>query len=108
MYIAKSKGKARYVEYEASLASAALERMELEHDMQAALTEKQFVVHYQPVVILESGAIHSVEALVRWNHPQRGMLYPASFISIAGQTGLIVELGRRGLQHADSHGRWWQ
>ncbi|TMD18352.1 MAG: diguanylate cyclase, partial [Chloroflexi bacterium] len=80
MYIAKSKGKARYVEYEASLASAALDRMELEHDLQAALNEKQFVVHYQPVVMLESGAIHSVEALVRWNHPQRGMLYPASFI----------------------------
>jgi len=108
MYIAKSKGKARYVEYEASLASAALERMELEYDMQAALNEKQFVVHYQPVVILESGAIHSVEALVRWNHPQRGMLYPASFISIAEQSGMIVELGRWVLQQAARDGRRWQ
>ena len=108
MYIAKSKGKARYVEYEASLASAALERMELEYDMQAALNEKQFVVHYQPVVILESGAIHSVEALVRWNHPQRGMLYPATFISIAEQSGMIVELGRWVLQQAARDGRRWQ
>src|SRR5207245_3029153 len=107
-YIAKSKGKARYVEYEASLASAALERMELEYDMQAALTEKQFVVHYQPVVILESGAIHSVEALVRWNHPRRGLLNPADFITIAEQSGMIVELGRWVMQQAARDGRRWQ
>jgi diguanylate cyclase (GGDEF)-like protein/PAS domain S-box-containing protein len=108
MYIAKSKGKARYVEYEASLASAAVERMELEHDLQVALDEKQFVLHYQPVVMLESGAVHSVEALVRWNHPRRGLLYPADFIGVAEQSGLIVELGRWVLQQAARDGRRWQ
>src|SRR2546430_294508 len=108
MYIAKSKGKARYVEYEASLARSAQDRMELEHDMQAGISEKQFVLHYQPVVMLESGAIHSVEALVRWNHPQRGMLYPASFISVAVHSGMIVELGRWVLQQAARDGRRWQ
>src|SRR5947207_9834325 len=108
MYIAKSKGKARYVEYETSLASAAQDRMELEHDLQAGLNEKQFVLHYQPVVMLESGAIHSLEALVRWNHPQRGMLYPATFIRIAEQSGMIVELGRWVLQQAARDGRRWQ
>ena len=108
MYIAKSKGKARYVEYEASLASAALERMELEYDLHTALSEKQFVVHYQPVVMLESGAVHSVEALVRWNHPRRGLLYPADFIGVAEQSGVIVELGRWVLQQAARDGRRWQ
>ena len=108
MYIAKSKGKARYVEYEASLANAALERMELEYDMQTALSEKQFVVHYQPVVMLETGAVHSLEALVRWNHPRRGLLYPADFISVAEQSGLIVDLGRWVLQQAARDGRRWQ
>ena len=108
MYIAKSKGKARYVEYEASLATAALNRMELEYDLHAAVREKQFVVHYQPVVMLESGAVHSVEALVRWNHPRRGLLYPADFIGVAEQSGLIVELGRWVLQQAARDGRRWQ
>ena len=105
MYIAKSKGKARYVEYEASLAATAIERMELEHDLQAALQEKQFQLEYEPVVILESGAIHSLEALVRWNHPRRGVLYPADFIAVAEQSGLIVELGRWVLQQATRDGR---
>ena len=108
MYIAKSKGKARYIEYEASLASAAMDRMELERDMQVALDEKQFLLHYQPVVMLESGAVHSVEALVRWNHPRRGLLYPADFIRVAEQSGLIIELGRWVLQQAARDGRRWQ
>ena len=108
MYIAKSKGKARYVEYEASLASAATDRMELERDMQTALHEKQFLLHYQPVVMLESGAVHSVEALVRWNHPRRGLLLPADFIGVAEQSGMIIELGRWVLQQAARDGRRWQ
>jgi diguanylate cyclase (GGDEF)-like protein/PAS domain S-box-containing protein len=108
MYIAKSKGKARYIEYSASLASAAVERLELEHDMQIALQEKEFVLQYQPVVILESGAVHSLEALVRWNHPRRGLLEPEEFIPIAEQNGVIVELGRWVLQQAARDGRRWQ
>jgi diguanylate cyclase (GGDEF)-like protein/PAS domain S-box-containing protein len=108
MYIAKSRGKARFVEYEASLARVAVTRMELEHDIQVALDQKQFFVHYQPVVMLESGAIHSLEALVRWNHPTRGMLYPADFIGVAEQSGMIVELGRWVLQQAARDGRRWQ
>ena len=108
MYIAKSRGKARYVEYEASLATAALDHMELEYDLHAALNEKQFVVHYQPVVMLESGAIHSIEALVRWNHPRRGVLSPPDFIDVAERSGMIVELGRWVLQQAARDGRRWQ
>lgn len=108
MYIAKARGKARAVEYEPSLARAALNRMELERDLQVALDEKQFVVHYQPVIMLESGAVHSLEALVRWNHPSRGLIYPADFISIAEQSGLIVDLGRWVLQQASRDARRWQ
>ncbi|HEV2013346.1 MAG TPA: EAL domain-containing protein [Candidatus Dormibacteraeota bacterium] len=108
MYIAKSKGKARYVEYDASLAGAALQLLELESEMHRALSEKQFVLQYQPVVMLESGAVHSVEALVRWNHPERGLLDLADFISVAEHNGMIVELGRWVLQQAARDGRRWQ
>jgi diguanylate cyclase (GGDEF)-like protein/PAS domain S-box-containing protein len=108
MYIAKAKGKSRFVQYEASLASAAVERMELEHDLRVALQEKQFVLQYEPVIMLESGAIHSVEALVRWNHPRRGLLAPVDFVGVAEQSGLIIELGRWVLQQAARDGRRWQ
>jgi len=108
MYIAKSRGKARYVEYDASLASAALHLLELEADMPRALAEKQFVLHYQPVVMLESGAIHSAEALVRWNHPVRGLLAAPDFIAVAERSGMIVELGRWALQQAARDARRWQ
>ena len=108
MYIAKARGKARYVEYEASQHQAAVDRMELERDMQDALVRQEFVLHYQPVVILETGSIHSVEALIRWNHPRRGLLYPADFIALAEQTGMIVELGRWVLQQATRDVRRWQ
>ena len=108
MYIAKSKGKARFVQYEATLANAAIERMELENDLRIALEEKQFVLQYEPVIVLESGAIQSVEALVRWNHPRRGVLAPVEFVAVAEQTGLIVELGRWVLQQAARDGRRWQ
>ena|GEM_PF-857742 len=108
MYIAKARGKGRYIEYEESLHRAAMDRMELERELQEALAHQEFVLHYQPVVVLETGAIHSVEALVRWDHPRRGLLYPADFISLAEQTGLIVELGRWVLQQAARDVRRWQ
>jgi diguanylate cyclase (GGDEF)-like protein/PAS domain S-box-containing protein len=108
MYIAKARGKARYVEYEQSLHQAAIDRMELEREMQDALVRHEFVLHYQPVVMLESGSVHSVEALVRWNHPRLGLLYPADFIALAEQTGMIVELGRWVLQQATHDVRRWQ
>jgi diguanylate cyclase (GGDEF)-like protein/PAS domain S-box-containing protein len=108
MYIAKSKGKARYVEYDASLASAALHLLELEADLPRALAEKQFVLHYQPVVMLESGAIHSAEALLRWNHPVRGLLAAPDFLAVAERSGMIVELGRWALQQAARDARRWQ
>ncbi len=108
MYLAKSRGKARYVEYDPSLAGAALHLMELEAHMHRALAEKQFVLDYQPVVMLESGAIHSAEALIRWNHPVRGLLASRDFISVAERSGMIVELGRWAIQQAARDARRWQ
>lgn len=105
MYIAKARGKARFVEYDASQASSALQRMELENELHRGIRENEFVLHYQPVVMLETGAIHSIEALVRWNNPRRGLLYPADFISIAEQSGMIVELGKWVLKQAARDGR---
>ncbi|TMC66942.1 MAG: EAL domain-containing protein, partial [Chloroflexota bacterium] len=108
MYIAKTKGKARYIEYDATLAGAALHLMELEADMPHALAEKQFVLDYQPVVWLESGAIHSAEALLRWNHPERGLLAAPDFTAVAERSGMIVELGRWAVQQAARDARRWQ
>jgi EAL domain-containing protein (putative c-di-GMP-specific phosphodiesterase class I) len=108
MYLAKSKGKARYVEYNPSLAGVARHLMELEADMHRALAGKQFVLDYQPVVMLESGAIHSAEAVIRWNHPERGLLAAPDFIGVAERSGMIVELGRWALQQAARDARRWQ
>jgi diguanylate cyclase (GGDEF)-like protein/PAS domain S-box-containing protein len=108
MYIAKARGKARTVEYEASLAETALESMELEHELADAIEAGQLVVHYQPVIMLESGTVHSLEALVRWNHPQRGLLYPAQFVKLAERNGDIVKLGRWVLRQAAREARRWQ
>ena len=79
-----------------------------EREVQDGLVRHGFVLHYQPVVMLESGSVHSVEALVRWNHPRLGLLYPADFIALAEQTGMIVELGRWVLQQATHDVRRWQ
>jgi len=69
------------------------ERRTLEADLRRAITKHEFTLHYQPIVALKSGRITSFEALIRWNHPMRGMLAPADFIAIAEETGLIVTIG---------------
>jgi len=94
MYHAKAKGKARYEVFDTSMNAPAQERMGLELDLRHAISRGDFTLHYQPVVALDSGRIIEVEALVRWNHPQRGLLLPADFIALTEETGLIVPLGR--------------
>ncbi|HWT28759.1 MAG TPA: EAL domain-containing protein, partial [Methylophilaceae bacterium] len=93
MYEAKSQGRNRYYYFTSTMQEAAITRLRLANDLRAAIAEKQFTVHYQPIVELASGAIRKAEALVRWQHPTRGMVSPVEFISIAEDTGLIVELG---------------
>ena len=93
MYAAKSQGRNRYNVFTPSMQAAAQKRMRLINDLRTAVAEKQFSIHYQPIVDLKSGQIHKAEALIRWQHPQEGMVSPADFIPIAEETGMIVEIG---------------
>ena len=93
MYHAKEQGRNNVQYFTAAMNVVAGERLELERDLRAALAEKQFEVHYQPQICADDGRLCGVEALVRWRHPQRGMVPPLKFIPIAEETGLIEGLG---------------
>lgn len=92
MYRAKAAGKAGYIMFDDTMHGEARNRFELERDLRAALRGGQFEVHYQPLVRLADAAIIGCEALVRWNHPQRGVLLPGEFLSVAEEMGLIAQL----------------
>lgn len=108
MYQAKAAGKDRVVLFDEALHTDSLPRLELESDLRRAIACREFVVHYQPEVDLTSGLVVSVEALVRWRHPSRGLLAPGAFISLAEETGLIVPLGLQVLETACRDWRRWQ
>ncbi len=93
MYAAKTAGRDRYVVFDESMYADAVHEAESRVRLEQALAAGEFVVHYQPIVDLPSGRLIGVEALVRWQHPERGMLGPDTFIGLAEQTGLIVPLG---------------
>ena len=100
MYRAKAEGKARNVTFDASMQVDSLTRLELESDLRGAIDRGELRVYYQPIVVMDSGHVCEVEALVRWQHPTRGLLLPAAFITIAEETGLVVPLGRWVLHEA--------
>ena len=108
MYRAKSTGGASFVEYSDAMRLENAERLELQAEMSAAIERREFVLHYQPIVDLQTGAIVGLEALVRWSHPTRGLLLPGSFIPLAEETGLIVPLGRWIFQEAVRQVSDWQ
>jgi diguanylate cyclase (GGDEF)-like protein/PAS domain S-box-containing protein len=108
MYQAKHRGKARYEVFEHSMDAKAVERLILETGLRRALVREQFRVYYQPIVGLENDKIAGAEALVRWQHPQRGLLLPEQFISIAEEAGLIVRIGQWVLREAGKQARIWQ
>jgi diguanylate cyclase (GGDEF)-like protein/PAS domain S-box-containing protein len=93
MYASKNAGRKRYSYFTPDLQEAALERRAIAVELRQALLENQFEILYQPIVSLHSGAVHKAEALLRWRHPQRGLLAPAQFIPFAESNGLIVEIG---------------
>lgn len=94
MYAAKDRGKARAEIFDPSMRQKFLDRLGIETDLRKALQNNEFEVYYQPIVHLESGRIRGFEALVRWNHPQKGLVKPNEFIQIAEETGMIAEIDR--------------
>lgn len=107
MHQAKEHGRGRVEVFSEELKARALARVQLQRELRTALERDEFELYYQPIVEAGSGAVHAVEALVRWNHPQAGLLTPAAFLDVAESSGLIVPLGERLLSKACEQGRTW-
>ena len=108
MYNAKSNGKGCYAIFDAHLNATAIRRLEMETELRLALERKELLVYYQPIVNLDDQSICEVEALVRWQHPRRGLISPSEIIPIAEETGLIIDLGQWVLKEACQQIHNWQ
>jgi predicted signal transduction protein with EAL and GGDEF domain len=108
MYLAKAQGRDRYEEFQDQMHTAVVERLELEADLRKAVVNREFVVHYQPIIELDSSAIRGFEALVRWQHPTKGLLQPVSFVPFAEEIGLINAIDRFVLEEACARVKNWQ
>ena len=108
MYRAKALGKARSKLFDVTMQVRAAALMALEADLRAAIKAEQFEVHYQPIVRTDGARLVGFEALVRWRHPQRGLVSPGDFIPLAEETGLVIDIDRWVLQHASRQVLLWQ
>jgi len=107
MYHAKQNGHDNYQFFKPDMSLRAVERQSLEGQLRYALERKELFLHYQPKVNLKTGAITSVEALLRWQHPERGLLLPGQFLTIAEDTGMIIPIGQWVLREACKQTREW-
>ncbi|MDF1501445.1 EAL domain-containing protein [Roseisolibacter sp. H3M3-2] len=107
MYRAKARGKGRWAVFEPEMHAEAVARLAMEADLRAALERSEFSVLFQPIVSLDDGEPLGVEALVRWQHPQRGTMMPSDFVPVAEETGLIGALGGWVLRHASARVAGW-
>ncbi len=108
MYRAKDTGKARHELFHSTMHTRAVALLKLENDLRRAIERQEFCVHYQPIVALGTEMLSGFEALVRWNHPERGPVQPDEFISLAEETGLITEIGAWVLRESCNQLRIWQ
>jgi EAL domain-containing protein (putative c-di-GMP-specific phosphodiesterase class I) len=108
MYRAKSLGKARYVVFEPLLDKRAMDVLQLETDLRQSLQNRTFQLCYQPIVCLQTGRVVSFEALLRWNHPRRGVLRPAEFLPVAEEAGLTIPLGHWVIREACQRLQEWR
>jgi len=108
MHRAKAHGKARHEIFDSQMHARAMMRLRVETDLHQAIEKKEFVLHYQPIVRLQSGRVHGFEALIRWQKPGQGFVSPVDFIPIAEETGLIIPLGEWILNEACDQMRQWQ
>ena len=108
MYQAKEKGRSTYQFFEKGMNIRAVERQSIEGDLRCALERNEFVMHYQPKIDLKTGEITGVEALIRWQHPKRGLVGPLQFISIAEDSGLMLPIGKWALRESCRQAKAWQ
>jgi diguanylate cyclase (GGDEF)-like protein len=108
MYRAKALGKGRYAVFDREMYARTLHLSQIETDLRDAIERQEFLLHYQPIVSLTTGKLTGFEALLRWQHPEKGFIYPGDFIAIAEDTGLIVPIGEWILQEACQQLHAWQ
>jgi predicted signal transduction protein with EAL and GGDEF domain len=107
MYHAKESGRNTYYFFERQMNARAVKRQSIEADLQHALARREFVLHYQPKIDLATGAMTGAEALIRWVHPERGLMFPRDFVPIAEACGLMVPIGHWVLREACTQARVW-